>query len=326
MSPTPTPTPTPTGPAAPAGDAGPARDYDRVAAAIAYLDEHAGDQPTLDDVARHLHLSAFHTHRLFSRYAGTSPKRFLRWLTAGAARDLLRERRAVLDVAHAAGLSSAGRLHDLVVSVDAMTPGEVGRDGAGLTVRVATHPTPLGPAAVGVTERGVCLLRFVDDPGDDQAVALVAAQWPAAAIVIDRTSTRTPVDAAFGAATAGSPIPLAVSGTNLQLKVWEALLSIPSGQVTTYGDLARSIARPEAHRAVASAVARNPVAVLIPCHRVLRGTGQLAGYRWGLERKRVLLASEAAARDAAEDARSARGHRVPAGDGPAGEGAHPSTL
>ncbi|MBW3659834.1 MAG: methylated-DNA--[protein]-cysteine S-methyltransferase [Actinobacteria bacterium] len=269
-------------------------DLARVAAAIRFLDAHRGEQPGLAEVARHLHLSESHAHRLFTAHAGTSPKRFLRWLTATAARDLLRERRAVLDVTTGTGLSSPGRLHDLMVTVDALTPGEVARGGAGLTVRAATHPSPLGPVAVGITGRGVCLLRFVDGSDHDAAVEAVRREWPAADVVVDVPGTAAPVAAAFGPEGSG-PVSLAVAGTNLQLKVWEALLTVPAGQVTTYGDLARALERPTAARAVASAVAANPVAVLIPCHRVIRGTGALAGYRWGTDRKRVLLAREAAA-------------------------------
>lgn len=276
--------------------AGEARDLDRIAAAIRFLDEHRDEQPGLAELAAHLHLSEFHLHRLFRAHAGTSPKRFLRWLTASAARDLLRERRAVLDVTSDTGLSSPGRLHDLMVTIDALTPGEVARGGAGLTVRAATHPSPLGPVAVGRTDRGVCLLRFVDGDGHDAAAAAVRAEWPAAEVVVDPDATATAVAAAFGPAGAG-PVRLALAGTNLQLKVWEALLRIPPGRVTTYGDLARAVGRAPAARAVASAVGANPVAVLIPCHRVIRATGALAGYRWGLDRKRVLLASEAVAAD-----------------------------
>ncbi|MBW3621735.1 MAG: methylated-DNA--[protein]-cysteine S-methyltransferase [Actinobacteria bacterium] len=271
-------------------------DLERVASAIRFLDAHRDRQPSLAEVARHLHLSESHAQRLFTAYAGTSPKRFLRWLTAGAARDLLQDRRAVLDVATGTGLSSPGRLHDLMVTIDALTPGEVARGGAGLTVRAGTHATPLGPVAVGTTERGVCLLRFLDaDDGADHdaAVEAVRREWPAAAVVVDGDATAPAAAAAFGAG-GGGPVRLALAGTNLQLKVWEALLAIPDGRVTTYGDLARAVGRPSAVRAVASAVGANPVAVLIPCHRVLRSTGALAGYRWGIDRKRVLLAREAA--------------------------------
>lgn len=287
-------------PATTAPDRSRTRDYERVAAAIRYLDAHAGDQPRLADVAAHLQLSEFHTQRLFTQLAGTSPKRFLRHLTAGTARRLLRERRAVLDAAYEAGLSSPGRLHDLTVTVDAMTPGDVGRGGAGVTIRVGTHPTPLGPAAVGVTGRGVCLLRFVDDDDPERAREAAAEDWPAADLVVDPAGTRRPVEAAFGREGAG-PVRVALRGTNLQLKVWEALLRIPEGRVASYGDVARAVGHPTAHRAVASAIGRNPVAVLIPCHRVLRSTGELAGYRWGLDRKRLLLAAEAVRADAGDD-------------------------
>lgn len=276
----------------PAATASP--DLDRVAAAIRFLDAHRDEQPGLAEVARHLHLSESHAQRLFTTYAGTSPKRFLRWLTATAARDLLRERRAVLDVTTGTGLSSSGRLHDLMVTIDALTPGEVARGGEGLTVRTATHPTPLGPVAVGVTDRGVCLLRFVDAGDHAGAVDAVRAEWPAAEVVVDAVATAPAVAAAFGPGGSG-PVRLGLAGTNLQLKVWEALLTIPEGHVTTYGDLARAVGHPTAVRAVASAVGANPVAVLIPCHRVIRSTGALAGYRWGLDRKRILLAREAVA-------------------------------
>lgn len=275
------------------------RDLVRIADAIAFLSANAEDRPSLDDVARHLHLSPFHAQRLFTRYAGTSPARLVRHLNAAVARDLLRDRRAVLDVTHETGLSSPGRLHDLCVTVDAMTPGEVGREGAGLDIRVGLHATPFGPVGVGVTDRGVCFLRFLDGcrVGDhDEAREAVLVEWPGARVRVDADATRAPVSVAFGPEGAG-PVRVHVPGTNLQLKVWEALLRIPEGQVTTYGDLAEAVGHPQAHRAVASAVGQNRVAVLIPCHRVLRSTGALAGYRWGLERKRVLLASEAARHD-----------------------------
>lgn len=288
-------------PAATVDDVSP-RDLERTASAIRFLVEHAEERPSLDDVAAHLHLSPFHAQRLFTRHAGTSPARLVRHLTATSARELLRQRRAVLDVTLETGLSSPGRLHDLTVTVDAMTPGEVGRDGAGLRIRVGSHATPFGPVAVGLTERGVCFLRFLEgreEPDQDAAVAAVTAEWPEARTVVDLGATAATVAAAFGPGGSG-PVRVHVPGTNLQLKVWEALLRIPEGEVTTYGDLAAAVGSPAAHRAVASAVGRNPVAVLIPCHRVLRSTGALAGYRWGLDRKRALLATEAARRDEAD--------------------------
>lgn len=310
------------------------RDYDRVAAAIAWLDDHRMTQPSVEQLATALQLSSGHLHRTFSRFAGVSPHRFLRWLTAGSAKQLLRERATVLDTVIATGLSSPGRLHDLTVTLDAVTPGELGRGGAGLTIRYGVHPSPLGPALVATTERGVLSLRFLDPPTTSHAMALaeLAGEWPAADLVEDLDATRAVVDhlaVRFGArptappdldAGAGArparatdsavlvpaaPAPASVSvlavGTNLQIKVWEALLRIPDDGVTTYTEVARAAGRPDAVRPVANAVGRNPVAALIPCHRVLRSTGELGGYRWGTTRKRALLAREAA--------RAPRSHR-----------------
>lgn len=278
------------------------RDYQRVAAAIAWLDANRRAQPQLDELAAALHLSPGHLQRTFTRFAGTSPARFLRWLTAGAARDLLRDRATVLETTAAVGLSSGGRLHGLLVTLDAVTPGELGRGGAGLEVRVGEHPTPLGPVAVAVTERGVLDLRFVDRgerPDGDPSASRggVLAGLPAATIVPDEAATLPVAEhlvATLGDAADGEPLRVAAVGTNLQLKVWEALLRIPTGRVVSYGEVARAAGRPEAVRAVAGAIGRNPVAALIPCHRVLRATGELGGYRWGTVRKRALLAREAA--------------------------------
>lgn len=263
-------------------------DYERVARAIGYLDQHREHQPSVAEVAAHLHLSEPHLRRLFRRWAGLSPKTFLQHVTAGAARDLLRERR-VLDTALAVGLSSPGRLHDLVVAVDGVTPGQAA--GAPLEVAVGEHDTRFGRVAVGVTERGVCALRFLAD--GEHAAAVVGDRWPHAELVEDAAATREAARAVdVATAPHGRRLQLHVHGTNLQVKVWEALLTLSPGDVTTYGDVARAIGRPAAARAVANAVGANPVAVLIPCHRVLRSTGALGGYAWGLTRKRALLAAE----------------------------------
>jgi AraC family transcriptional regulator, regulatory protein of adaptative response / methylated-DNA-[protein]-cysteine methyltransferase len=275
-------------------------DLARIAAAIAWLDRHAVEQPRLGALAAALHLSPGHLQRTFTRFAGTSPTRFLRWLTAGAARELLRQRATVLDTSAAVGLTSAGRLHDLLVSIDGMTPGEVAAGGAGTTLRHGLHDTALGPVLIASSDRGVAALRFVDDA--DAARLTLASEWPAADLAEDPRATEEAAEAlraALDGAATGVPLRLAVTGTNLQLKVWEALLRVPDDRVTTYGELARTVGRPTAVRAVASAVGRNPVAWLIPCHRVLRSTGALGGYRWGEVRKRALLAREAARADAA---------------------------
>ena len=292
------------------------RDYDRVAAAIAWLDARRTQQPSVEELATALHLSSGHLHRTFTRFAGVSPHRFLRWLTVGGAKRLLRERATVLDTVTATGLSSPGRLHDLTVTLDAVTPGEIGRGGAGLTIRHGVHPTPLGAALVATTDRGVLSLRFLDAPSvPEAALAELAGEWPAAEFVTDLDATRPVVDhlaVRFGVtSTAGPgsspnsdvtpatmpsppPLPVLAVGTNLQIKVWEALLRIPDDAVTTYAEVARAAGHPDAVRPVANAVGRNRVAALIPCHRVLRSTGELGGYRWGTTRKRALLAREAA--------------------------------
>jgi AraC family transcriptional regulator, regulatory protein of adaptative response / methylated-DNA-[protein]-cysteine methyltransferase len=277
-------------------------DLERIAAAISWLDDHAVEQPKLAEVAAALHLSPGHLQRTFTRFAGTSPTRFLRWLTAGAARELLRDRASVLDTSAAVGLSSAGRLHDLLVTLDGMTPGEVAAGGAGTVLRYGVHDTGLGPVLAATSERGVCALRFVDDV--EAARRGLAADWPHAELREDAAASEVAAGAlrhALDGAATSTPLRLAVTGTNLQLKVWEALLRIPDDRVTTYGELARAVDHPSAVRAVASAVGRNPVAWLIPCHRVLRATGELGGYRWGTVRKRALLAREAARADASSD-------------------------
>ncbi len=289
------------------------RDYQRVADAITWLDAQQDAQPRIDDLAAALHLSTGHLHRTFVRFAGVSPHRFLSWLTLGSAKVLLRERATVLDVAGAVGLSSPGRLYDLAVRLEAVTPGELSRAGAELTIRYGTHATPLGRALVAVTTRGVLQLRFIDPPGTAaDAVAALRAEWPRAQLVEDVPATRgvadhvagrwmsAPAGAAGGVRGGPHPAGLAVLavGTNLQLRVWEALLRIPEDAVTTYAQIARAAGNPRAARAAANAVGRNPVAVLIPCHRVLRSTGELGGYRWGTTRKRALLAREAARAEA----------------------------
>jgi len=276
-------------------------DYSRIERAIRYLDEQREAQPTLEDVAAHVGLSKYHFHRLFQRWAGVTPKRFLQYLTVEHARSLLERHEPVLATAYEAGLSGPGRLHDHFVQVEAATPGEVSRGGEGLTIRTGIHPTPFGDALLATTERGVCFLAFV---GDDEADAVgeLRNRWPRARIVEDPGATATlarEIVQAVEAAVAGdrvrppTPVTLYLEGTNFQLQVWRALLRVPPGSVTTYGALAEAIGRPEAARAVGSAVGRNPVSFLVPCHRVIRSVGEFGGYRWGRERKRAMLGWEA---------------------------------
>ena len=275
------------------------RDYDRVARAIEWLDAHRVAQPRLGDVAAALALSASHLQRTFTRFAGVSPTLLLRWLTADAARRLLRERSTVLDTTSAVGLSSPGRLHDLFVTLDGVTPGEISKAGRGITLRTGVHPTPLGLVFVATSDRGVVALRFVDgDPVETRRT--FRGEWPAAQVIEDPEATADVV-ARFTRGLIGAPavpVPVFAAGTNLQIKVWEALLTIPEASVASYSDVAVLAGNPQAVRAVASAVGRNPVGALIPCHRVLRATGGIGGYRWGEVRKRAMLAREAARADA----------------------------
>jgi AraC family transcriptional regulator of adaptative response/methylated-DNA-[protein]-cysteine methyltransferase len=268
-------------------------DYARIERAIRFLDTHAHEQPGLDAVAQAVGLSAFHFQRLFRRWAGISPKRFVQFLTADRARRELS--RGALDAALASGLSGHGRLHDLMVNVYAATPGELRRGGAGLAIRHGFAPTPFGECLVGLTARGLCHLAFTSPGGRNAALDELAARWPRARLVPARKDAEAVAQRLF-TATKRSPFALTLHlhGTNFQIRVWEALLRIPPGGVTSYESLARGIGSPRAARAVASAVAANPIAVLIPCHRVIRKTGAFGDYHWGQTRKQALLAWEAA--------------------------------
>lgn len=266
-------------------------DYRRVARAIRYIEAHADEQPSLDAVAAAVGLSPHHFHRLFRRWAGITPKRFLQALTLEDAKRRLAASRPVLETAFAVGLSGPGRLHDLFVALDGVTPGQFADGGVGVTITWGTASTPFGTALIGETGRGVCHLSFVDPGAAGKAAGeQVAGEWPGARLQRDDGAARTLVDAIFD----GDRPPLHVRGTNFQVRIWEALLRIPAGHVAAYGDVAAGLGRPEAVRAVAGAVARNRVAWLIPCHRVIRKVGEAGGYRWGTTRKRAMLAWEAA--------------------------------
>lgn len=274
-----------------------AGDYDRIEKAICYIEENFRGQPDLKETARAAGLSEHHFHRLFRRFAGITPKRFLRFLTAEHARELLAESRNVIDAAWESGLSGSGRLHDLIVDVYGATPGEVKGEGAGLEIRYGVHPSPFGACFVAYTRRGVCHLSFLPSGSDGgDALGEVRLRWPRAAILVDPVGSGKMAARIFGPARKRGerPLRLLVRGTNFQVRVWEALLRIPEGCAVSYEDVARWIGAPKAVRAVGSAVGANAVAFLIPCHRVLRKSGAFGKYGWGSARKKAILAREAA--------------------------------
>lgn len=271
--------------------------YHVIKRAISLIDAPGGTRLGLDELARAMGMSAAHFQRVFSAWAGVSPKRYQQYLTLGHARALMAERCTLLDVALETGLSGTARLHDLFLRWEAMSPGEYARQGAGLVLRYGWFDTPFGPALAMATDRGLCGLSFADPANRDDTLAETIARWPKARVIHDPTGPSPHVAAAF--AQNGSA-DLHLIGTPFQIKVWEALLQVPPGHVTSYGVIAGAVCTPRAARAVGTAVGRNPLGFVIPCHRVLRGgTGSgLGGYHWGLERKRAMLAWEAVRNDA----------------------------
>lgn len=262
--------------------------YQRMSQAIAFMREHHLTQPDLAAVAEHLGLSEFHFQRVFTQWVGISPKRFLQCLTVEYAKSRIAHTRSLLDLTLDVGLSSPGRLHDLFVNLEAMSPGEFKALGAGLKIHYGIHETPFGKALIATTDRGICALHFLDD---EPAIERLQAEWANAELIGDRQITQPLIDQIFGSSS--QPLTVLVKGTNFQVQVWRALLKIPMGGVTTYQTIAQLIDRPNAVRAVGSAIGRNPIGYLIPCHRVIRESGALGGYYWGLERKAAILAWEA---------------------------------
>lgn len=269
------------------------KDYERIEKVIRYLEKEWPSQPDLNQAAKVVGLSPFHLQRLFKRWAGVSPKRFLQYLTVEHAKRRLKESRSVLDSAYDAGLSGPGRLHDLFLSVEAMTPGEFKKGGEGLQIQYGFHETPFGEALVAMTQRGVCGFAFLDAGGKNQALSDLKKNWPKALFVEESPETGKVVKKLF-AKSARSRIRILLKGTSFQLKVWEALLKIPIGSVAAYQDVAQKIGKPKASRAVGTAVGQNAIAYLIPCHRVIRESGVLGDYRWGSVRKKALFGWEEA--------------------------------
>lgn len=298
----------------PVSDPATADDYARVERAIRYLELAYPREPLLEELAAHVGLSPFHFQRLFTRWVGISPKRFAQAQTVEHAKRLLRESRAVLETSFDVGLSGPGRLHDLFVSVEGVTPGEYKGLGRGLGIRWGVHASPFGPFLAARAERGLCALYFLGDEGHEPALARLAREWPQAVLARDEEATGEAAGAVRTLAAGGTarraeraPLALLLKGTNLQLRVWRALLALPEGAVTSYERLAEVVGAPTAVRAVAGAVGRNPVHYLIPCHRVIRKSGGIGGYAAGTARKRIMLARECAAPAGEDDGELAVG-------------------
>ncbi len=270
-------------------------DYARIADAIRFIASQVARQPTLDEIAAHVHLSPFHFQRLFSRWAGVTPKRYLQVLTLERAKALLQESRPLLEVADTLGLSSGSRLYDHFVQLEAVTPGEYKQRGAGLVIDHGVHDTPFGQAFVALTPRGVCNFSFLDDQAPQAPLTALAQSWPEAELREAPSRTQGVIHTMFdGSKAPDRPISLHVSGTNFQISVWRALLQIPPARVVSYAQVASAVGNPKAARAVGLAVGANPVALMIPCHRVIQQNGKLGGYHWGETRKQAIHAWEAA--------------------------------
>jgi AraC family transcriptional regulator of adaptative response/methylated-DNA-[protein]-cysteine methyltransferase len=262
------------------------RDFARMTRAIEFIEREFERQPRLGEVAKHVGLSEFHFNRLFRRWTGLTPKQYLAEVTSRAAGDALRDEPSVMDAAHAVGLSGGGRLHDLTVTLDAMTPGEIRAQGEGVAIRHGIADTPFGSAFLAETPRGLCRLAFLEPGGEREELRQLREQFPRATLQRDDARAAALVQIIWGDSAAR--LPLAVCGTNFQVQVWRALLELKPGATVTYSALARRLGIDHGARAVGNAVGANPVAWVIPCHRVLREGGKLGGYRWGTARKQMM--------------------------------------
>lgn len=267
--------------------------YQRIAKALHFLKENFKEQPSLEEIAAHVHLSPFHFQRMFTAWAGVSPKAFLQYTTAEYAKSLLNTQQSLFETTHQTGLSGTSRLHDLFIKIEAMTPTEYKNEGKNLTITTTLHDSPFGRVLIATTAKGVCHMAFEEGP--KTALVHLKEKFAQATFEEKETSLSKEVlqifDNEYGHNT---PIKLHVKGTPFQLKVWEALLRIPQGRLCTYGQIGEAIHKPQASRAIGTAIGSNPVAYLIPCHRVIRASGIIGGYRWGSDRKENMIAWEAA--------------------------------
>lgn len=266
-------------------------DYQRIEKAILFIRDSQADQPGLEAIAHHVHLSPSHFQRLFTQWAGISPKKFLQYLTIEHAREILDRNKSLEEVAYRAGLSGTGRLHDLFISIEGMTPDQYRKAGAGLTIYTGIHHSPFGKYLLAVTSEGrICTLQFVED--EELAMAELQKQWSASELIPDQEKTGVVAGSLFHSRN-NDPIGLLLRGTPFQLKVWEALLKIPSGELVSYQLVAEYVDNPRGLQAVGSAIGKNPVAYLVPCHRVIKKAGQISEYRWGQSRKSAIIGWEA---------------------------------
>ncbi|MGY5452851.1 bifunctional transcriptional activator/DNA repair enzyme AdaA [Agarivorans sp. MS3-6] len=274
------------------------REYQQISQAMAYLIDHQEQQPELADLAKIVGFSESHMQRLFSQWVGVSPKRFLQYLTLQKAREQLAETSSVIELAYDLGLSSGGRLYDLFVNVEAVTPGEAKTLGQGLNIVYGWGITPFGWAFVASTERGICQLSFCEADADNTPLQELVKAWPKANLEVNNMRSQSLLTRVFTPyQDKQKPLSLWLKGTNFQLQVWQALLKLPFARLCSYQHLAQQVSTANATRAVASAVAKNPIAFIIPCHRVIRSNGALGGYRWGVDRKHLMMGREAALKE-----------------------------
>tara|TARA_Y100001934_G_C12381859_1_gene792890 strand:- start:1926 stop:2783 length:858 start_codon:yes stop_codon:yes gene_type:complete len=268
-------------------------DYQRIETAIRYISDHFKDQPSLDDIAQIVHVSPYHFQKMFTEWAGVSPKKFMQYLSLNHAKALLRKRKSLQDTALETGLSGTGRLHDLFINIEGMTPGEFKNGGAKLQINYSFSHTLFGSIIVASTSKGICHLHFENN--EMTALRNLQSRFPNAVFIQAEDHYQLEALSLFQKNWHNlKEIKLHLVGTPFQIKVWESLLHIPLGSLATYGDIAESINKPKSARAVGSAIGRNPIAFLIPCHRVIQSSGNLGGYMWGIDRKKALIGWESA--------------------------------